>query len=37
MDLDIWLKQLKSVLDDSVPKILLGNKLDLKPHLSPEE
>ena len=31
------LEQLKATLDESVPKILLGNKLDLKPHLSPSE
>ena len=36
-DLTVWLNQLKSTLEESVPKILLGNKIDLKPHLSPEE
>ena len=36
-DLEIWIKQLNSVLESSVPKILLGNKIDLKPYLSEED
>ena len=35
--MEIWIKQLNSVLESSVPKILLGNKIDLKPYLSEED
>lgn len=33
--LEYWIEQVKEVLDPSVPKILLGNKCDLKPEPSP--
>jgi len=36
-DLDVWLKQLNAVLEMEVPKILLGNKSDLRPVLSDSE
>lgn len=29
--LQLWLKQINSVLEPHVPKILLGNKMDIKP------
>jgi small GTP-binding protein len=33
--LEYWIEQVKEILDPSVPKILIGNKADLKKEPSP--
>ena len=35
-ELEIWIKQVNDKLADDVPKVLLANKIDLQPYLTPK-